>query len=79
MGLPAKRDSAKRRTLIVDLDNLDVPSFTIELWALEPGKPELVEEVFQHYEPGGVVLNQVVADWCSPHLLAVVWTLKPEA
>jgi len=64
----------------MDLEALTVPSFTSELWALEPDKPELVEEVFQWYEvSAGVVLAYVIADWCTPNLLLVAWSLRPEA
>jgi hypothetical protein len=75
-----KPDSAKRRTIIMDLEALTVPSFTSELWTIEPGKPELIEEIFQLYEShAGVVLAHVLADWCTPNLLGVVWTLRSEA
>jgi hypothetical protein len=79
-GYQPKPDSARRRSVIIDLESLTVPSFTSELWALEPGKPELVEEVFQWYEASaGVVLAYVIADWCTPNLLLVAWSLRPEA
>jgi hypothetical protein len=75
-----KPDSSKRRTIIMDLEAITVPSFSIDLWTLEPGKPELVEEALQFYEPfTGVMLAHVLADWCTPNLLGVVWTLRPEA
>jgi len=75
-----KPDSSRRRTIIIDLEAITVPSFTSELWTLEPGKPELVEEALQFYEAyAGVVLAHVLADWCTPNLLGVVWTLRPEA
>jgi hypothetical protein len=64
----------------MNLEAITVPSFSIDLWTLEPGKPELVEEALQFYEPfAGVVLAHVLADWCTPNLLGVVWTLRPEA
>jgi hypothetical protein len=79
-GYQPKPDSATRRTVTLDIEALTAPSFTSELWALEPGKPELVEEVFREYEQSaGVVLAHVSADWCTPNLLAVAWTLQPEA
>jgi hypothetical protein len=75
-----KPDSSRRRTIIMDLEAITVPCFTSDLWTLEPGKPELVEEAFQFYEPyAGVVLTHVLADLCTPNLLGVVWTLRPEA
>jgi|SRR5215211_212861 len=75
-----KPDSARRRTAILDLETLNAPSFTSELWALEPGRPELVSEAIRWYEErAGVVLAQVMADWCTPHLLLIAWTLRPEA
>ena len=56
------------------------PGFSTDLWTLEPGKPELVEEALQFYESAAsVMLAYVLADWCAPNLLGVVWTLRPEA
>jgi hypothetical protein len=79
-GYQPKPDSATRRTVTVDFEALTVPSFTSELWAIEAGKPELVEEVFQWYEESaGVVLAHVTAEWCTPNLLLVAWSLRPEA
>ncbi len=79
-GYQPKPDSATRRTVTLDVEALNVPSFTSELWALEPGKPELVDAVFEEYEQAaGMVLAHVSADWCTPNLLAVAWTLRPEA
>jgi hypothetical protein len=79
-GYQPKPDAATRRTVALDIEALSVPSFTSELWALEPGKPGLVDEVFQEYEQAaGMVLAHVSADWCTPNLLAVAWTLRPEA
>jgi hypothetical protein len=75
-----KPDSSRRRTIIMDLEAITVSSFTSDLWTLEPGKPELVEEAFHFYEPyAGVVLAHVLADWCTPNLLGVVSTLRPKA
>jgi hypothetical protein len=79
-GYQPKPDSATRRTVTLDVEALNVPGFTSELWALEPGKPELVEEVFQEYKQvAGMVLAYASANWCTPSLLAVAWTLRPEA
>ena len=65
-----KPDSSRRRTIIMDLEAITVASFTSDLWALEPGKPELVEEAFHFYEPyAGVVLAHVLAHWCTPNLI----------
>jgi len=84
-----KPDSSTRRTIIVDLEvdlealtettDLVTPGFSTDLWTLEPGKPELVEEALQFYESSaGVVLAHASADWCTPNLLVVVWTPRPE-
>jgi hypothetical protein len=73
-------DSTTRRTLILDLKSLqNVPSWTTELWVLESGRLELIEEAIKSYERGGFVIAHVHADWCNPTLLVVVWTLRPEA
>jgi len=85
-----KPDSSTRRTIIVDLEEdlkvlTETPDFvtqgfSTDLWTLEPDKPELVEEALQFYASvAGVVLAHVSADWCTPNLLLVVWTLRPEA
>ena len=85
-----KPDSSTRRTIIMDLEvdlkaltettDFVTPGFSTDLWTLEPGKPELVEEALQFYESASsVVLAHVLADWCAPNLLGVVWTLRPEA
>ena len=79
-GYKPKPDSAKQRTVFIDLATLKAPGFTNALWALEPGKPELVKDVFEQYEnAAGVVLVHTIADWCAPNLLLLAYTLRPEA
>ncbi len=77
-GYKPKLDSPTRRTKILDAEDINVPSWTTELWALEPGRPELVEEAIKFYSPGGVVVDYLLAEWPSPNLLIVIWTLKSE-
>jgi hypothetical protein len=79
-GYKPKPDSFTRRTLIIDLEDLaKLKEWGIELWALEPGQPQLVTEVLNSYNPGGVAIAHVVADWCTPNLIGILWTLTPEA
>ncbi len=52
-GYKLKPDSPTRRTKILDAEDIKVPRWTTELWALEPGRPELVEEAIKFYSPGG--------------------------
>lgn len=78
-GYKPELDSATRRTKILDLDSLSDPSLTTALWAFEPGRPELMVETLDFYMSGGVVIAQLLADWCTPNLLAVAWTLAPES
>ena len=77
-GYKPKPDSATRRTKILDVDNFNVPSWETELWALEPGRPELVKEVLKFCGDGGVVIDYLLAEWPSPNLLVLIWTMKPE-
>lgn len=79
-GYRPKSDRAFRRTLILDLRELkDVPSFTVELWGIEQGRADLIEQVLQEeYLPVGRVLGHIMADWTQPWLLALVWTLTQE-
>ena len=76
-----KQDSAIRRNFVLDLRSfLDIPSWTVELWAVEAGRPDLVTEILlTEYEGGGRVLTHLHADWTVPELLLVAWTLTPEA
>ena len=77
-GYKPKPDSPTRRTKILHAEDIKVPSWTTEVWALEPGRPELVEEAIKFYSPGGVVVDYLLTEWPSPNLLIVIWTLKPE-
>ena len=77
-GYKPKPDSPTRRTKILDAEDINAPSWTTELWALEPGRPELVGEAIKFYSPEGVVVDYVLAEWPSPNLLIVIWTLKSE-
>ena len=73
-----KADSRKRHTLI--LESQDLPrSWTVDLWAIESRRKDLVGEILADYPPHGVVLAYVQADWCQPQFLAVIWTLSGKA
>jgi hypothetical protein len=78
-GYQPRHDSDTRRTLILDLLSIKVLSWTTELWALEPGQPKLLEEALEFYKPSGEVIAHLLIDRCTPNLLAVVWTLIPDA
>jgi hypothetical protein len=79
-GYKPKLDSSTRRTLMIDLEEvIKLKEWGIELWALEPNQPQLVTEVLNSYIPGGVAIAHVIADWCTPNLIAIVWTLTPES
>lgn len=79
-GYQIKPDKTIRRTLILNLHELrDIPSFTVELWGIEQGRTDLLEQVLQEeYSPGGCVLGHIIADWTQPWLLALAWTLTQE-
>ena len=77
-GYKPKPDTATRRTVILDNAQLRYPSWTVDLWAIEAGRDDLVAEALRDYENCGVVVASVRADWPQPQLLAVVWTLTPE-
>lgn len=74
----AKPDAASRVTRIIEAQDVaQYPSFTSELWAFEPGRPDLMDEHLR--ERQGIILAHVAADWTTPNLLGYVWTLEPQA
>ena len=80
-GYRVRPDRGKRVTKVVDLPQVArYPGFTAELWAFDPDRPDLIDRhLGEHYEPGGRVVAHVLADWTSPNLLALLWTLKTPA
>lgn len=50
------------------------PSWTIDIWAL-PSTTE-IPQVLASYD---IVSQHAVMEWTSPAVLAVVWTMRPEA
>jgi hypothetical protein len=69
------RDSARRRTLVLDLTAYPVPyhSWQVTLWAVEAGRRDLAEAL---KSPGhGAILGRMHADWTDPQLVAVVTSI----
>lgn len=52
----------------------DLPGWTVDVWALEPQRPELVEECRALFP---VVLGAAHDAGTVPELLAVAWTMEP--
>ena len=69
-------DNERRRTMTIDLGRME-RSWTAQAWAIEPGRPDLVDEVLASYGAKGEVLACAHADWCQPELLLLIWTLTP--
>jgi hypothetical protein len=80
-GYKARPGRGKRVTKVVELPHVaQYPGFTSELWAFDPDRPDLIDQhLGEHYEPGGRVVAHVVADWTTPNLLGLLWTLKTPA
>lgn len=71
-----KKDSETRKSLILDIDKVPVQRCNPEVWIMEPGKPELVQEIIDEYSgPGCEVVNILHADWCNPEIVVIVWKL----
>ena len=75
-----KKDSKKRKSLIIDVCKLEVPdSLTVELWAVELGRNELISEILEDdFSEARQRLGYLHADWTRPLLLVTVWTMAPK-
>lgn len=72
-----KSDTPKRSTLILDRGTVgQYPSCTVDVWAVETARTDLVEEVLSTYQ---VVIAHVLAANDAPWLLAIAWSITLEA
>jgi hypothetical protein len=66
-----KRDAVHRKSLILDRPPLPL---SVDLWILQPRRPELVQEVLQEYRQTRL-LGQLHISVTSPELFAVAFTM----
>ena len=70
----SRPDTPYRRSLIIDASRLR--SCAVDLWAIEGGRKDLVQEVLEEtsraHPKVDAIVDHVVADWTQPQLLAVV-------
>ncbi|UTW04508.1 hypothetical protein KDX31_05745 [Amphritea atlantica] len=77
---PPKQNTARRKSLILDITEIPVQRCNPEVWIVEPNRPELVQEIHDEYSgPGCEVVAMLHADWCKPEIVIAVWKLNDEA
>lgn len=72
-----KKDSAWRRTLVVDVAEVCRP-FSIDCWAVEAERDDLIGEAFAESRRFNVVVSSIRIEWSRPQLLAIVTRPRPE-
>ena len=79
-GYKLKADTNNRRSLVIEVSLLEGKPYTAELWAVEQGREDLVQEIVTGagYQ-GKEVVGYIVADWTQPQLVALVSTLTDSA
>ena len=78
-GYRCKQDNKWRRTFVVDVRNLAVRNLSVELWAVEKARPDLIGEITSDtYDDFRLLVGSIHADWTDPELLAPIWTLAPD-
>lgn len=78
-GYRCKPDNQKRRTLMVNVHELQVQNLSVELWAVAKKRRDLISEIISDtYEGFRLLVGFIHADWVNPELLAVIWTFAPD-
>jgi hypothetical protein len=73
-----KKESRTRRNVIIDMRSLTVPSFTAEVWAIEPGQRSQVDAVLAEFQNAKIITHDHI-DWTAPEFVIVAWSLPEQA
>jgi hypothetical protein len=72
-----KNDSKTRRNIIIHTRILaDIPSFTVEVWAIEP-KQDNKNALMSEFEQNRILTHAHI-NWTNPEFVIVVWTLTDQ-
>ena len=77
---PLKTDTKSRRTLVVDTTSWLGGGCSAALWAVEPGRDDLVEDIVAAAGLKGIeIVGYVQSEWTKPQLVVLLQTLTPQA
>ena len=74
-----RSETARRRNLVLDLESINCPSWTVEFWVIERDHRDLVDERLREVTDAGLLVTYLLVDWTDPQILVYAWTLRPEA
>jgi hypothetical protein len=72
-----KPDRASRRNLAIEAETMP-SSWSIDFWAIEPGRQDLVDAAVEELAARFQVLGHVLLDTTTPWILAVAWSIGQE-
>jgi hypothetical protein len=71
-----RKETKARRNIVIDTRIVNVPQFTVEIWAIEP-KQSNVDVVISELRAYKILICEHITS-TTPEFVVVVWTLSPQ-